>query len=72
MAPELSVAVGGVHVTVVEVLLRSAVAMISEGQLMKVGFETSLHDGFLDGDQYPLLLFWLWLIAVYQCQYIYR
>lgn len=41
MAPELSVAVGGVHVTAVEVLLRSAVAMISEGQLMKVGFETS-------------------------------
>lgn len=41
MAPELSVAVGGVQVTVVEVLLQSAVAVISEGQLMKVGFETS-------------------------------
>lgn len=41
MVPELSVAVGGVQVTVVEVLLQSAVAVISEGQLMKVGFETS-------------------------------
>lgn len=41
MAPELSIAVGGVHVIVVEVLLRSAVAVMSEGQLMKVGFETS-------------------------------
>ena len=41
MAPELSVAVGGVQVTAVEVLLQSAVAVISEGQLMKVGFETS-------------------------------
>lgn len=41
MAPELSVTVGGVQVTVVEVLLQSAVAVISEGQLMKVGFETS-------------------------------
>ena len=39
--PELSVAVGGVHVTDVDVVPRSAVAMIFEGQFEKVGPETS-------------------------------
>ena len=41
MNPELSVAVGGVHVTVVDVVPRSAVLMIFDGQFEKVGSEMS-------------------------------
>ena len=41
MNPELSVAVGGVHVTVADVVPRSAVEMIFNGQLEKVGPEAS-------------------------------
>lgn len=41
MNPELSVAVGGVHVTVADMVPRSAVEMIFNGQLEKVGPETS-------------------------------
>ena len=41
MTPELSVAVGGVHVTDTDVVPRSAVLTIFEGQFEKVGPETS-------------------------------
>ena len=42
MNSELSVAVGVVHVIVADVVLRSAVLTIFEGQFEKVGPETSL------------------------------
>ena len=42
MNSELSVAVGVVHVTVADVVPRSAVLTIFEGQFEKVGPETSL------------------------------
>ena len=42
MNPELSLAVGVTHVTVVDVVPRSAVLRIFEGQFEKVGPETSL------------------------------
>ena len=41
MTPELSVAVGGVHVTDTDVVPLSAVSKIFEGQFEKVGPETS-------------------------------
>lgn len=41
MSPELSVAVGPVHVTVADVVPRSAVVKIFEGQFVNVGPETS-------------------------------
>ena len=41
MSPELSVAVGPVHVTVADVVPRSAVVTIFEGQFENVGPETS-------------------------------
>ena len=41
MSPELSVAVGSVHVTVADVVPRSAVKTIFEGQFVNVGPETS-------------------------------
>jgi len=52
MNPELSVAVGGVHVTVVDVVPRSAVLMIFDGQFEKVGSEMSLQEGFPSGTQF--------------------
>lgn len=42
MKSELSVAVGAIHVIVVDVVLRSAVLWKFEGQFEKVGAETSM------------------------------
>ena len=41
MYSELSVAVGAVHVSIADVVPRSAIVMISEGQFENVGPETS-------------------------------